>query len=759
MATNDNASPPSGEVPQDRAVAVGHAGLPGPHYAQVLAGVPEVLPPASAAMPNAMSVLHAVRRHWLLIVGLGLVGAAVGAPAAWFGRGAQYEATALLRVFPTERIIVYKLESENPAATAAAFEGYKATQSQLIRSRFVLTAALRKQSVAQLPSVQKHSDDPVAWLAKEISVFFPEKGELMQVGLTGPDAEEVTALVRAVVDAYLNEVVDVERNQRRQRLSELDRIYAEKESEMRSKRTDLRKLAEQLGTTDKDTLSLKQQNAVQQFAEYQKELVQMQFRLLHARAQLRAQQATLALVNEMKISDYEVERMGLMNPTVRQLSDQVAALQGAVDYTKKHSAPGAGDRLVKRFEDNLAMLQGQYEEVNRQLREKVRGQKRADAEAEMRRLEAEVSIAEEQEKHFHQEVDQKRKEVEQIGSSSIDIELMRAELKQTDSVLTGIAEERERLRVELRSASRIQLIQSAEKPQAEVGQPLRIAMMAFAAMVGMMLPGIAVVLWDLRRSRINAASEVSKKYGLRVLGSIPLIPARVIRRLGAPGKQHQQWRFRLTEAADAVTARLLRSAQTNRASVILVSSAVGREGKTTLATQLAMSFARNGRRTVLVDFDLRRPALDAVFGLPLGPGVSEVLRGANDSSQVIQQTATNNLAVVPAGYWDRQALAALANGAGRNLIDRLRAGFDLVVIDSSPILPVADTRFVSQQADTVVLSVFRDVSEGPRIEATCEILEAFGVRNIEAVVIGPNEFLYGKDFQYQTELEAPATES
>ena len=161
----------------------------------------------------------------------------------------------------------------------------------------------------------------------------------------------------------------------------------------------------------------------------------------------------------------------------------------------------------------------------------------------------------------------------------------------------------------------------------------------------------------------------------------------------------------------------------------MVSSATGGEGKTTLATQLALSLARTGRRTVLVDFDLRRPSFDEMFGVPLSPGVSEVLRHESDVADLVHPVAADNLAVVTAGRWDRQALASLSNGSVDALFKQLREDFDFVVVDTSPILPVADARFVSQYVDTVVLSVFRDVSEAPKIQAACDILAAFGVHS------------------------------
>ncbi len=186
----------------------------------------------------------------------------------------------------------------------------------------------------------------------------------------------------------------------------------------------------------------------------------------------------------------------------------------------------------------------------------------------------------------------------------------------------------------------------------------------------------------------------------------------------------------------------------------MVSSATGGEGKTTLATQLALSLARTGRRTVLVDFDLRRPSFDEMFGMPLSPGVSEVLRHESDPSDLVHPVAADNLAVVTAGRWDRQALASLSNGSVDALFRQLREDFDFVVVDTSPILPVADARFVSQYVDTVVLSVFRDVSEAAKIQAACDILAAFGVQSVEAVVTGPGNGMYGRHTGYESTVSA-----
>jgi polysaccharide biosynthesis transport protein len=212
--------------------------------------------------------------------------------------------------------------------------------------------------------------------------------------------------------------------------------------------------------------------------------------------------------------------------------------------------------------------------------------------------------------------------------------------------------------------------------------------------------------------------------------------------------------LRLTESVDGITARLLRRAELEQRRVVMVTSAVSGEGKTTLAAQLAMSLARAGRRTVLVDFDLRQPSYDEAFGLERCPGVSEVLRNESDLSRSVQATQTGNLSVLTAGRWNRAALSALANGGADSMFKELRDEYEFVIVDTSPILPIADARFVSQYVDSVVLCIFRDKSESPKIRAACEILDAFGVQCVEAAVVGSSERDSSRSGYYHSEVSA-----
>jgi len=702
-----------------------------------------------ASGANLLPYLHGLRRHWVLATALGSICGSILALAVWFGWGAQYAPAAFLRVSTTPEKILYQTANEQ-RFTEYAFDIYKDTQRQLMTSPLVLTAALRDTKINSLPSVRSENNpDPVAWLQKELRVSFPGEAEIMQVSLQGRNPAEAATLVNAVVTAYMDKVVNGEIEQRRARLSELDRVYTEKDAEVRRRGNELRTMAKNLGADEPEALALKQRMAIQELADYQRQLAQVTFELNRAKSGLQLQQALLANVDNMEVSQLELDKYAQADPVIREMSRELANKQLMRSYTQSVAVPGTASRHVSQHEDDLFRVQAQLDEMSGGLRESYLRMKRSEIQQELQSYEIQTMIFSAEQKTLANEVERKRRETALMSGSSIDLEMGRAQIAELSGVLAEIAKEREALGIEVKARPRINVIQPAEPPKTSVNLPARVALSVLVMVVGLCIPGALVTWLDVRSQRINSSDDVSKGLGLTVVGSMPLIPARVLRQLGTSPERHQAWHTRLTEAVDGTTARLLRKADMEQSRVILVTSPTGGEGKTTLATQLALSLTRNGRRTVLVDFDLRQPALDQAFGLPLEPGISEVLRQENTLDDVIQPTGTDNLSVVAAGRWDRQALAALANGAAGPIFDSLREEAEFVVIDASAVLPVADTRFVSQHVDTVLLSIFRDVSQTHKIVAACEILEAFGVEALEAVVTCPAEHLRGRALQVE----------
>ena len=158
--------------------------------------------------------LHAFRRRWPLAITLGLFFAAAAMVPTWFLVTDRYAAVSLIQIAANKESLVFPTADR---AANSSFEIYKGTQQQLLTSDVVLIAALRKPEAASLAVVQKE-DDPVRWLAKNLRVDYPGNAEIMRVSLAGERPDEVAVLVGAVVDAYMNEVVDAERHRQRDRL-------------------------------------------------------------------------------------------------------------------------------------------------------------------------------------------------------------------------------------------------------------------------------------------------------------------------------------------------------------------------------------------------------------------------------------------------------------------------------------------------------------------------------------------------------------
>jgi hypothetical protein len=118
------------------------------------------------------------------------------------------------------------------------FDTYKKTQRLLVKSRFLLIAALRKPEVAKLPSVQAESKsgDAVRWLGSILRVEFPDDANLMSISVSLDDPKEAAALAKAVVDSYMSDVVNMEQDRKRSRLNELERVAAETELDIRNKK-------------------------------------------------------------------------------------------------------------------------------------------------------------------------------------------------------------------------------------------------------------------------------------------------------------------------------------------------------------------------------------------------------------------------------------------------------------------------------------------------------------------------------------------
>jgi receptor protein-tyrosine kinase len=166
----------------------------------------------------------------------------------------------------------------------------------------------------------------------------------------------------------------------------------------------------------------------------------------------------------------------------------------------------------------------------------------------------------------------------------------------------------------------------------------------------------------------------------------------------------------------------------------LITSAVPGEGKSSTATNLAITLAQAGKKVLLVDGDLRRPSIATMLGLEGAVGLTTVLVGRSDLEASIQLHRESGVHVLTGGPVPPNPSEILQSHATRDLLARLRAMYDLVVIDAPPLLPVADAAITAAEVDGAIVVVRHGKTTREQLRHSLERLEQVGARTFGVVV-------------------------
>jgi polysaccharide biosynthesis transport protein len=290
---------------------------------------------------------------------------------------------------------------------------------------------------------------------------------------------------------------------------------------------------------------------------------------------------------------------------------------------------------------------------------------------------------------------------------------------------------------------------------------------------GLLLGSIYVFLRDRWANRFKAPGELESILHVPELGAIPSIPSvDTFRRksLAPPADKssakdhaHTPPRGQLQVAADdlgrshivhsfrAILASLVFSGEGQlKSSVLVVTSPSPREGKTTTASNLAVTLASVGKQVLLVDADLINPKLHQIFSTPNEVGLSDLIlersiSGTIQLSAYVKKLDVPGLSILTSGSVRMQAANHLYSSQVADLFDRLRQHYDFVVIDCPPVLPVADARLLSWHADGVVLVVRASSTDRESAKIAADRLLADGARIIGTVL---NDFDPGAAGKY-----------
>ena len=216
-----------------------------------------------------------------------------------------------------------------------------------------------------------------------------------------------------------------------------------------------------------------------------------------------------------------------------------------------------------------------------------------------------------------------------------------------------------------------------------------------------------------------------------------------IMRLLPPSLQPPLMRYAIEEPgtffAEAIRAARLsiqRVLRTQSAKVVLVSSALDSEGKTTFASNLALSFASLGVKTLLIDGDLRNPGLTRAVSPRANAGLMQVATGEIPLERAILFDRSSGLSILPATVCDNDNIITelMFSEEIASVIDRLRVHYELIIIDSPPLIPLVDGRALAELADRIVLALAWDQTPKEILTHMMELLEPVSDRILGTVL-------------------------
>ena len=258
--------------------------------------------------------------------------------------------------------------------------------------------------------------------------------------------------------------------------------------------------------------------------------------------------------------------------------------------------------------------------------------------------------------------------------------------------------------------------------------PRRTLFYALAGMFGLGGGLLWAFLMEYLQSGVKTGTEVEQSFGYPVVGVIPFVQHGKLRRIGYDRLLTSIIEAPLSQFSEAVRAMRIGleiSSSDRVPKVMLITSSIPGEGKSTAAMLLAASSANSAHRTMLIDCDLRQQSISEIFG-KRQPGLSELLRGTAELMDVISKDPGTKTYLIPAGSMVPNPADLLMSQRMRELITELRGEFDYVVMDFSPLLPVVDALALATMADKILVIV--EWSHTPQ----ASIAEAFKVLRPEA---------------------------
>lgn len=276
------------------------------------------------------------------------------------------------------------------------------------------------------------------------------------------------------------------------------------------------------------------------------------------------------------------------------------------------------------------------------------------------------------------------------------------------------------------------------------------------ALVGVLVGLLLALVRYLMDNTVKSTKQVEELTGATAIGGVLFDPDMAVRPLVTQHKAHSV----TSEAYRQIRTNLQYVSVDKPPRVIVVSSSVSGEGKTTTAINLALVLAQSGQRVALVEADLRRPRIMRYLQLVGGAGLTNVLAGMADLSDLLQPWGDGKLSVLGAGPNPPNPSELLGSEQMRHLLEDLRESHDYVIIDAPPLLPVTDAAVLAVLADGIVLLTRWGATKREQLRAAASMARVIDVRVLGTVLnmIPATRAGYGYGYGYSYEPDPKPSE-
>lgn len=402
-------------------------------------------------------------------------------------------------------------------------------------------------------------------------------------------------------------------------------------------------------------------------------------------------------------------------------------------------------------------------QVNSQLKE-VDAQILLETKKVAAKVRGQYMAAVQREELLHDALEKQKQEENKLNESAIDYSILKRDLDSYRQLYEGLMEKMKEAGVSAGlKSNNFRIVDVARVPTGPI-EPNIPRNLAFAFILGLTSGVGLAFLQEGLDNTVRTAEQAQMISGLPPLGMIPL-PAKTAREganpkrlviatsskeaveMVAQARPHSQ----MAESYRALRTSLLLTNLGAPPKVIMVTSALPQEGKTTTSMNTALVLAQKGVRVLLIDADLRRPSIHKIMGWGPRSGLSNVLTGSATLKQTIQPSFLPNLSILPAGTPPPNPAELLASTNMRDVLEELRGQYDHIVVDTPPTLSVTDAVVLSPRADAIVLVIRSGQTTKQALRRSRDILTQVNAKVsgvlLNAVDLSSPDYYYYYEYQ------------